>query len=271
MPATLIKMLKGYINNPKMNDPDFVNLCFSSIVKNKRVENKNNEMFEFSNSRTSELLHGDISIPNVIMNELEDPNLLDIIRKEFYEFVDDNFDSLLLPSLISDILDLIKSDSLFPREKIVKFEKCISNPREFILLAFIESLKVENKDIVKDDEIIWKRGNSCIKAIPADIFKFGFTKRKKNKNIVVIPVDTSFCMNISEDLETNDKPMVSTETLHGMWIKRCQNSNIPIVELEKRIHLFLSNNKIKFKVENNRNHYPIGTVVSLEINNGIFF
>lgn len=269
--ATFIKLLKKYVNNPKMTDPFLVNECFSCIVENKRVTNKNNDLFEFSNSRTSELLHNEISIPIAILNELEDPDLLNIIRNDFYNFIQMYFNEAILSKVSSEVLILIKNDSSFPKEIINSIEDKIENPKEFLLLIFIESLKIENKIEFEDKSIVWERGNSSIKVIWGDIFKFGFTKRKKNKNIVVIPVDTSFSLDISNNLEKERNPLVSEETLHGMWIRRCQNSDISLKSIRTRINEFLEINKVDCRIERGRRIYPIGTIVTLEINNGVFF
>jgi len=73
-----------------------------------------------------------------------------------------------------------------------------------------------------------------------DIWKIAFPKQhfwtKDEKKIVVVSVNTSFDTIVDEDISKVKKPLVSTTTLHGQWIKQMQEHGISIEEMNRTIH-----------------------------------
>lgn len=129
---------------------------------------------------------------------------------------------------------------------------------EYLLLfdCLVESLTVDNKKKKQDCTVLWENGCNSIHIVSGDIFDYCF-KRNKGNNIIVIPVDTNFNIHVSTKLEMIN-PLVSAETLHGKWIRRCENAGYKENEIQNKIQTFLNT---QYHNEYKIGEYPIGTIV----------
>lgn len=132
--------------------------------------------------------------------------------------------------------------------------------------------------ILKVKFTVYKEGRKEICIRYGDIIKLGFPKKSTRKRIVVIPVNTSFDTIVDENIFGDQKPLVSTETIHGKWILNYCEKEMDINELDRKITQALQGKESlqKLKSEEARGklkNYEIGTVVPIGIASGnvIFF
>ncbi|MCM1245146.1 MAG: DUF6430 domain-containing protein [Roseburia sp.] len=129
---------------------------------------------------------------------------------------------------------------------------------------------------LKRESIVYKVGRKEICVRYGDILKLGFPRKCKGKRIVVIPVNTGFDTIVDETIPNNQRPLISTETIHGKWILKYCEKEMGIDELDKKIEQTLQNETPvkKLKCEDVRRkleNYELGTVVPIESGDVIFF
>ena len=127
---------------------------------------------------------------------------------------------------------------------------------------------------------IWSHGNNKVTASYNDLMKIGFETNDKNCKIVVIPVNDTFDTIVETTSETISKPLVSPNTLHGMWVtKFCNKTGITVESLNERIQNNLKKNgfspvKTYTSMEKERGNlesYDIGTVAIIDGPNNVKF
>lgn len=89
--------------------------------------------------------------------------------------------------------------------------------------------------IVKRNNIVWSVGDGKINICYADIMKFAVLKKSRRKEIIVIPVNTSFDTIVDEEISLCDKPLVSPTTIHGRWIKSMVRHGFKIEDIDSAI------------------------------------
>ena len=117
---------------------------------------------------------------------------------------------------------------------------------------------------------LWGNGKNKLLACYGDIFE----EKKKRKKIVVIPVNDTFETIIDDSLDI-EKPLVSKNTLHGLWITKMLNKGLTEEEIEKKINNYLVQNQITgteiIKERGKNISYPIGTVVPFSYNDITYY
>lgn len=124
----------------------------------------------------------------------------------------------------------------------------------------------------KKNKLIWEQGTGKIKAIYGDIIKIGFPKKHKGEKIVVIPVNTCFDTIVGEGV-------VSAKTIHGKWVKNMNKIGVSTERLDEIIVQTINKQGLQptkifdknEKPKGNLIRYPLGTVLSIEGNNGIVY
>ncbi len=218
-----------------------------------------------------------------LKNKIFDKNNKDKISLNMDEFIKDNMELASIDNLIEKLKSAILEVKLTETEKesiknfkIEKYEEKIN----FIYEAFRIALNKDNKLKENSNSLIWKRGNALVNAITGDIFSYGFNKRSEEKNIVVIPVDTSFETHITTKLEKEKYPLVSENTIHGQFLSRMYKTTVkknppPKNDIESKRKRHYTEEDIKNSIEesltlqgikplgnNSKNNplYPIGTI-----------
>lgn len=125
----------------------------------------------------------------------------------------------------------------------------------------------------KDDESatkkLWSRGSGAIFTCYGDLFAIA-SHDTEYKKFVVIPVNTTFDT-IVEDAGTQQQaPLVSPNTLHGMWIRRHSSFGLTLDGVERQIERSLQGEKIirllsrEQKPRGKCREYSIGTIAAVE-------
>lgn len=127
---------------------------------------------------------------------------------------------------------------------------------------------------------IWSNGKNRVFASYGDLIKYAFKVKEKNKRIIVIPVNDTFETIVDVGGEKVVNPLVSPNSLHGIWIEEfCKKYEITVNELNSRIseNLKLQNRKPvqiyseEEKRRGNKEKYDLGTVAILNAGNTMFY
>ena len=274
--SAYIKAIKAAAKNTNISDEEFVRELFNPLIISGNVKDKNDSQLELDKSRVSRLLAQKDNVPGAMKKALEIYNIEDSLEEEFEYFINDYLDENKIPTALNAISDMIQSDMSISEETKSKMNGMKNDKVYYLARAFIEAIKIDNRAITKKN-VIWQKGNNSVEVIGGDIFKFGFGNRStKKKNIVCIPVNTTFETKIATQTEHVPKPLVSENTLHGKWLRRWMESGKTVKELDTRIDENIKMQGLKpvgeAAAENGKRYcYPIGSVVNLEVNNAIYY
>ena len=108
-----------------------------------------------------------------------------------------------------------------------------------------------------------------------DLWNFAFSKKDKQKRIVVVNVNTTFDTIV--DSADVDKPLVSEKTIHGQWIKQMEKHGIGRDVIDSEIEKSLNSQKIipqriiTYKKRGKQNSYPKGTIARYTYKDTVFY
>ncbi len=254
--ADFFKLFKAYIEksylkeNLLSSDVDILEHLLNPLIKMKNITNKNGDLLYLDKSRVS----------RIITNK-------------------DN-----LPTTITDECSFLKTNKGIQSEYVSIFKKCIPNtqvavllyslgikeynndPYEYLYFHFINCLCGNNIRSTDNSILIWRNGCNSLKLTSGDIFDYCFS-RKSRKEIITIPVNTTFDTHVSTKIE-KFKPLVSSETLHGKWIQRCKNAELSEKDIQNKINDFLNSH---YLIDAKIDEYSIGTIVPFDTANGLSY
>ena len=190
-------------------------------------------------------MNNKINLPKKILNLLLEDDFEKKINRVFSLCYEKTKPKLLVDSINELKNEISKAENLNENQK-----KAISNLEdniEILSTAFVLALKVDN--IIKQNkyfQIIYQNGSNSLNITFGDIFKFGFDNRKREKNIIVIPVNTSFETHITAKVEKEKFPLVSEKTIHGMWLSRIYKCGYKEEEINNSIKLYLERYNVNF-------------------------
>lgn len=260
--AGYIKCLKRHALNKKISDEEFLNAVLAPYIIAGKIDNKKDSEIYFDKSRTSLILNRHEDVPMALRKAL---NIIDIhIRTEenFEDFIKDYLEPKEIPAIISETVEMIEADPLITEKESLIDKKDII--REFLADTLIECIKLKNDGFDPEGEIL-RNGAYCVKVAYKDIFKYAFRKRSKEKNIVVIPVDTEFHTHVIRKYEKRELSEVSATSIHGQFLTRWEQSGEDINILPQRIK-----ESLKIKADSN-GRYPLGTIATIENDTTIFY
>ena len=135
----------------------------------------------------------------------------------------------------------------------------------FIIIALLALLitRLTNKNL------IWEKNEGRVCVIYGDILKI--KKSKKEKQFIVIPVDTQFMTRVDDDSTMAKSPCVSPNSIHGKFIRMYYRNKDEIQKLETAINGYIALKEYKEDIEQTQRYmtslkkrYKIGTVVDLK-------
>lgn len=262
--------MKKYSINSSMSNEDFVRELFSPYISALNVKDKNGEFLDLNKSRVSKLLSCADDAPKTMREKTTTIGVCEIIKEGFCDFVEDCLDSTCLSELVDEMCALYR--------KPIDLDRA-TEAIDILVYLFVEAVRAPNKDAGDKNENVklWQKGNSSIELISGDIFKYGFGNRsKKNKNIIVVPVNTAFDTRVSVCHEKDICPLVSKNTLHGKFLERWQKSGRSIEDLDIRIQSNLRLQGAQYiktsASQIGKPHcYEIGTIAVIDIDKASFF
>ena len=274
--STYIKALKKAAFNENISDEEFVRELFAPIINAGNIKDKNGSPLDLDKTRVSRLLAQKDDVPGAIRKALSIYNIEDSIEDDFEYFISDILDENKISTAIDIISNSIKDDSTVNDVIKSKLVEIKNDKAYFLIYTFLEAVKINNKETTTK-QIIWQKGNNSVEVVSGDLFKFGFGNRsKKTKNIVCIPVNTTFETRLTTKTEQEPKPLVSENTLHGKWLRRWMESGNTIIELDKRIEDNIELQELEPVGEAPTGNgkilrYPIGSIVNVETENASYY
>lgn len=263
--AHYVKCLKRYAKNRSITDEKFFNAVLRPYIDAGEVDNKRDEELYFDKSRTSLLLNRHDDIPGALRAVLNQPTLYEWTEENFVDFIEEYLSKEELSLLIAEVASMVSDDPhIKEKEHLLN---TVDRPNVFLADVLIECIKLKNNGFDPEGEIV-RNGANCVKVIYEDIFKYAFRKRSREKNIIVIPVDTKFHTHVTRKYENSSLPQVSEKTVHGQWLIRWEQSGEKITELPGRIQRSLG---AIFGTSNMDREFQIGTIAVVEHATAVFY
>ena len=283
--GSLLKTVKKYEIDQSKTNSTFINEflgCACNLV----------EPHYFEKSAVSKILACKQNPPVMLKRHLGNEKFQEQLTNNLFDYIEENFQQNYFDDLSVEITNLFNKKNksqLTILERLKKYNSNLLEDKEnspsetlalarFLAFALIEALKITN--VVNTSRVINKHGNSCLCVSSGDIFRFGFNKKIKKKNIVVIPVNTGFDTHISRKYESQAKQIVSISTLHGTWLERMLKRSATKKKVDNSYEL-MDERKLKkrifkdleirgFTTEADK-ELPIGTVAVIQEENRIFY
>lgn len=260
--AGYVKCLKKYALDKKISDEEFFNAVLESYINAGRVDNKNDKELYLDKSRTSLILNRHDDVPGALRKSLNVYDIYPKTEENFKDFITDYMEPKEIPIVITEIIEMINSDTLITAKESLISKKDIVH--EFLADVLIECIKLKNDGFDPEGEIL-RNGAYCVKVVYKDIFRYAFRKRSKEKNIIVIPVDTEFHTHVTRKYEKRELSEVSATSIHGQFLTRWEQSGEDIDNLPHRIQ-----KNLRISPDEN-GKYPLGTIATIENDSTIFY
>lgn len=274
--AVLTKTIKRFSENPEISDEIFLNAFINTYVAAGNVRNKNGEELYLDKSATSLLLNQKSDVPQTLRKALWQYGIKEATEEGMRDFVEDYLNPVLISDLNACMEELIKDDNAINDEEKTKLLTLSQGDTSVLLTELLVLSLSECNRADQQRTIVWKNGTNIVEVISGDLFQFGFDNRKKNqRNIVVIPVNTAFDTQVTWKLEGNLNPIVSENTIHGQWLKRMEQCGTDMKDLDLRIAKSLRNwgsQPVSFEPDRNgkQDQYTIGSCALIETENAYY-
>ncbi|MDO4400595.1 MAG: DUF6430 domain-containing protein [Coriobacteriia bacterium] len=262
--ASLAKTAKRYALDSSTSDEAFLNALLEPLVIAGRVRARGGKEFSLDKSRTSLVINGKCDVPNSLRKALVRFGLEDTVTHEFGSFVEDCIDLSLFEPFANEVIELASGSG----ETKLRMAAALDNPERFMAIALLEAVKNENRESTAQS--IWDSGTGSLCIEVGDLLAHGFGKPRKMKQIVVVPVDTTFATEITWGYESSPAPKVSPKTLHGQWLVRMEATGVEPDELVDRIGSSLRRRSVA-PVQEGGVEYPIGSVAIVPNARSVFY
>ena len=260
--AGYVKCLKSHALNKKISDEEFLNAVLATYIIAGKIDNKKDSELYFNKSRTSLILNRHEDVPVALRKALTIIDIHILTEENFEDFIKDYMNPKEIPIVIKEITEMIEADTLLIGKESLLSKKDVAHV--FLADVLIECIKLKNDGFDPEGEIL-RNGSYSVKVVYKDIFRYAFRKRSKEKNIVVIPVDTEFHTHVTRKYENREISEVSAKSIHGQFLTRWEQSGESIDELLQRI-------KENIQVDaDNHGKYPLGTIATIENDSTIFY
>lgn len=274
--AMLVKEVRRFATDQGISDEDFLNGLLNTYVIAGNICNKNREEFHLDKTATSLLLNQKSDVPQKLRKALCQFGIKGKTEEGMQDFVEDYLNSAFIPELVQCLHVLISEDAAINGEEK---KRLIALPPDEVAILLADLLMLSFSEDNRPEPqrtVIWKNGANTAEVITGDLFRFGFDNRsKRQKNIVVIPVNTAFDTHVTRKLEEDSKPIVSENTIHGQWLTRMEQSGTDMKQLDERIASSLE--KLGYTpvaIDKNRNgkagQYAIGSCALIETENASY-
>ena len=201
-------------------------------------------------------------MPGALRKALSNNNIHRWVANNFEDFLKEYINPKEVKAVVEEISEMIETDKFITEKDELLNKKSLANV--FLAETLIECIRVKNDGLDPEGEIL-RNGAYCVKVVYKDIFGYAFKKRSRQKNIVVIPVDTGFHTHVTRKYEKKELNDVSVKSIHGQFLTRWEKSGEDIEILPKRI-------KESLKVPiSDGGKYPLGTIATIENDFTIFY
>lgn len=261
--SNLVKAAKRCAYNPSISNEKFLNAFLEPYVEGGRVVARGGSDFYLDKHRTSKILNCEADVPLALRKVNLQHGLEGRVADGCAVLWDETLNPLYFEEFKGDVLSLIDDGDPLQRALRNRLKDKTDDRDGFLACALIGAIGLKNKS--ETAGLIWRKGTGSFGWAIGDIFRFGFSTRKKKKNLVVIPVDCGFDTHVTRGYEGSEIPRVSEHTVHGKWLTRMAQTGVLEPDLKKRISY-----ELKELTPDDRGCYPIGTVVAIDTNKSVF-
>ena len=272
--ASLTKTAKKCSINTAISEEEFLNALLKPYIDAGRIKRRKGEEFVLDKSRTSKILNGHCDVPVELRKALVRYGIEEGTANNLDVFFQETVDVSLFSFLAQEIIDTVDSKTAAEKELKDSLANATNNPNLFMARALIGAIRADNK--ATTSKCLWCKGSASVHLEIGDLFTHGFGRARKTKEIVVVPVNTTFDTKVTWAYENNPKPLVSSITLHGKWLVRMEESGVTTAELDERIEKSIQQQGIKAIAKqglgtSSKPEYPIGTVAIIENSHAVFY
>ncbi len=266
----LTKTVKKYVLDSSASNEEILNALLEPYVDAGRVRGRKGEAFHLNAPRTSSLINGKADVPKALKHPLRRYGIVDSTAKNMGCFIADYIGEEDASLLMSDILSSLDCGEPADQSAREELSALKADASRFLAAALVESLR--NCNLTTNRRLLWQHGSGSLSVEVGDLFSKGFGRRRKSRNVVVIPVESSFDTIVTTGCESIGRPRVSVRTLHGKWLQRMYACGETPESLEARISANLSLRGIEARSDiEGRGRYPIGTIAAVENDKALFF
>lgn len=264
--ATLVGEVRTHLCKSSVSNEQLLNEIVQPLLRLDGAHNRNGGPLYLDKSRTSRILSSKDDAPEALRTAAERVEIPRTLAREYEDFVGEYLDEDDFGSLKKSVIALCDHEK--QRKALEALRQIDDDTALLLALSMLFAARADNRQ--KQELCLWKRGIASLSLVSGDIFARGFENRRQEKSIVVVCVDTLFQTHVTRSFEKAETPMVSEKTLHGQWIARMAQGGSDEHTIQKRINdsLRLGNAKNQ---ESGESGYPIGTVVSIEEENAIYY
>lgn len=265
--SSLVKTAKGYAIDSSITDEEFLNALLAPYVEAGRIKGRGGVEYRLDASRTSKILNGKADVPKTLRRQLGRIGMAEETENGMGLFLSDYIDPAGVRGLVEAIISLDGDLRAGVESELAPGN---DNPPRFLATALIAAIKSNNLSFVS--QALWFNGTGSFSVEVGDLFSKGFGRRKRVKNIVVIPVNSTFDTELNWGYECIGNPCVSPVTLHGQWLERMSRCGESGESISMRIRENLKLRGIcPVGVENGRKRYPTGTIAVIETGGAVFY
>ena len=259
--ANFFKIVKKYTNQ-KYSDLDFMYFLFGKV--NKEKDDERTEL-KLNKSQVSRILNRIDDVPKRVRNYYCDSKNNEELSELFEEYLDERFEQGKEDALLDELHNLYINDTSVD-EGVKNLLDCFyeDDYSTFYAEVFKEVLKRNNK-LSSFVINIYSKGNTSVNLIVDDLLKIAFlAKYIPGKKIIVIPVDTTFDMQLTEPDECIQH--VSEKTLHGKWILKMKEKGKSDKDLNDLVRTSL-----RYRYGVNDGEYPVGSIAVVRYKETYFY
>lgn len=254
--SSFVSIAKRYAACSSTSNETLINRLLSPYVETTNITARGGNFFYLDKYRTSKIMQGQADVPRALQEARFQHDLERRLSESCASLWGEVLDPSSFNAFAHDILGSI--DESNQKEEALKrgLLKRLDKRDEFLACLIIGVLGLKNKS--DKEGLLWKSGTGSLSWYAGNLFKFGFGQKKKLKNLVVIPVDCNFTLDITHYYEAGNCRAVSEHTLHGSWIRRMAQSGVIVPTLKMRVERGL---RRYTALEDSS--YPIGTIVAI--------
>lgn len=260
--ATLVMAVRPHAKNPAVSNEALINSLLSPYVKAGDVRNKYGDEYSLDKQAVSRLMNGKTDVPRALRGALERA----CIETETTENMRVALLDLVSPweygMLETQILNLMEEGD--PRRKALEAQR--NDAAEFLSLALLQAIRAEN--VPRDRVLLWHEGSGSLTLRAGDLLDFGFRNRRRNRNIIVVPVDTTFETRVSSPGDAATVMRVSRASVHGQWLERMKSSGVRRYDIQRRLSRSLTR---KAGSPDPAGRYPRGTVAEYVTERAVYY
>ena len=272
--ASFTKAAKKCAFDSSLSEEAFLNAILEPYVEAGHVKQRGGKPFSLDKSRTSKVLNGRCDVPLELRKALVRYGIEKATANGFEAIFEDCLDVSLFDDLSEEIVGLIDAEDIMGEKLKRSLTSTIKDPQLFMARALMGAIRADNKAVASSR--LWTNGKASVYLEIGDLFAHGFGRTRKSKEIVVIPVNTTFDTKVTRAYENDPKPLVSDRTIHGQWLIRMQESGVTPDELDVRIGQSIQAQIIEPVAKHGlgtspKPEYPFGTVAVIENNRAVFY